>query len=356
MSCLGKSHADAALRGTDCSHCESINLASLRSRKAFFSDRDSTPRAPSQGPVRKKKRGRGFEQLVTSELTPAQCPRTSPSPKREHSPVLFTQHDQRPCGCERHDLVRCEWQQIGRQPFSGSFRRGKDYRALWLTPPSCHLLLHATPESEWMKSSSASWWRLSTSSGSNGLCLRSHLAAGWTSGFLWGAIKPSAIVRPPSSPKFMTSSRNCGTPPTHLAPVLLLPLLYWHRWRERIRAPASSGWVCGHTSLSTHGYRMGGEGEPSVQAVQSYICTRWTCLLGGWTSGFSASLYDCALGLPGQDARQWGSQSGCSFTQGPEERDRPGSTCHQSHRPGHRVFDVLPDSVRAPPLAQGDEE
>ncbi len=41
---------------------------------------------------------------------------------------------------------------------------------------------------------------------------------------------------------------------------------------------------------------MEGEGELSVQAVQSHICTRWTCLLGGWTSSFSASLDGCAEG------------------------------------------------------------
>ncbi len=46
--------------------------------------------------MRKKLRGKGFEHPVTSELTLAQCIRASPSPKREHSPVLFTQHDQRP--------------------------------------------------------------------------------------------------------------------------------------------------------------------------------------------------------------------------------------------------------------------
>ncbi len=46
--------------------------------------------------MRKKQRGRGFERPVTNMLTLAQCPRASPSPQREHSPVLFTQHDQRP--------------------------------------------------------------------------------------------------------------------------------------------------------------------------------------------------------------------------------------------------------------------
>ncbi len=84
VSSLGKSHADAALAGSDCSHCESISLASLRTHIAFFSESDSAPRAlpfsSSQGPVRKKQRGRG-----------SQCP-----VEREMSPVLFIQPDQRP--------------------------------------------------------------------------------------------------------------------------------------------------------------------------------------------------------------------------------------------------------------------
>ncbi len=100
VSCLGKSHADAALAGSDCFHCESISLASLRTRIAFFSESDPTPRAlpfsSSQGPVRKKQRGRGSQRLVESELTPAQIPRASFSPHREISPVLFVQPDQRP--------------------------------------------------------------------------------------------------------------------------------------------------------------------------------------------------------------------------------------------------------------------
>ncbi len=100
VSCLGKSHADAALAGSDCSHCESISLASLRTRIAFFSESDPAPRAlpfsSSQGPVRKKQRGRGSQRPVESELTPAQIPRASLSPHREMSPVLFIRPDQRP--------------------------------------------------------------------------------------------------------------------------------------------------------------------------------------------------------------------------------------------------------------------
>ncbi len=65
-------------------HCECFRLASLRSWIAFFSESDSAPRAlpfsSSQGSVRKKTAGRGFERPVTSELTSAQCPRASPSP------------------------------------------------------------------------------------------------------------------------------------------------------------------------------------------------------------------------------------------------------------------------------------
>ncbi len=56
------------------------------------------------------------------------------------------------------------------------------------------------------------------------------------------------------------------------------------RWRKRIRAPASSEWVCGRTYLPAHSYRMKGEDAPSVQAVQSHVCTCWMRLLGGWTA------------------------------------------------------------------------
>ncbi len=187
----------------------------------------------------------------------------------------------------------------------------KSYQALWLTPPSCRHLLHAMPDSERMKSSSVLWQRLSKSSGSNSLCLMNHLAAGWTSGFSRGAIRPSANARPPSSPKYTTSSQNRGTvddteekgyerlPPldesvaAHLCPPTAI------RWKARASHPS-----------------------------KLWICTCWTRLLGSWTSRFGAALYSCASGLPGQDSRQWGSRSGCSFTQGPEEHDRTGPARH----------------------------
>ncbi len=77
VSCWGKYHDFPQM--TDCSHCESFSLAFLCSRIAPH----ALPFSSSQGPVRKKQWGRGFEQPVTSELTPALYPRASPSPQRE---------------------------------------------------------------------------------------------------------------------------------------------------------------------------------------------------------------------------------------------------------------------------------
>ncbi|KAI2663140.1 ORF V: Enzymatic polyprotein [Labeo rohita] len=97
VSCLGLPHAEAALKETDCPHCGDMSLSSLRSRIAFFSERDSAPRAlpfpSSQEPVKKKQRGRGSQRSELGELTSAQPPRASPSPQREGSPVLFTRPD-----------------------------------------------------------------------------------------------------------------------------------------------------------------------------------------------------------------------------------------------------------------------
>ncbi len=60
--------------------------------------------------------------------------------------------------------------------------------------------------------------------GSIGLRLRSHLTAGWTSGFSQGTIKPPANARPPSSPKSTTSLPNHDAPPSRIAFLLLPPL------------------------------------------------------------------------------------------------------------------------------------
>ncbi|ROL46421.1 hypothetical protein DPX16_0821 [Anabarilius grahami] len=54
------------------------------------------PIAPSsREPARKRQRGRPVQRSELSELTSAQCPRASPSPSREQSPVLFSHPEQR---------------------------------------------------------------------------------------------------------------------------------------------------------------------------------------------------------------------------------------------------------------------
>lgn len=106
--CLGKPHAEAALTETSCCFCESMSLASLRSRIAFFNESNPAPRAlpsfSSREPARKRQRGRGAQRPDLGELTPAQRPRASPSPMREPSPVLFSRPEQRP-SAEASDLV-----------------------------------------------------------------------------------------------------------------------------------------------------------------------------------------------------------------------------------------------------------
>ncbi len=57
VSWLGAAHAESGLTETECPHCVDMSLASLRSRRAFFLESNSAPRAltlsSSQGPVRK---------------------------------------------------------------------------------------------------------------------------------------------------------------------------------------------------------------------------------------------------------------------------------------------------------------
>ncbi len=126
----------------------------------------------------------------------------------------------------------------------------------------------------------------------------------------------------------------------------------WRRWRERIWAPVSSGWVRGRTSLPAHGYWMEGEGESSVQAVQSHICTRWTCLLGGWTSGFGATHSMAVLQV--FQAKMLTSEEGGLDADSLRDLRRQ-TWLYAPPKPS--AFDVQPDSFRAPPLAHdnGDE-
>ncbi len=162
---------------------------------------------------------------MTSELTSAQCLRASPSPQREHSPVLFTQHDQRP-SATASDMIS----------FSASYNELDDSLSLAtsdaeelsgsLTDPT--LLLssasrNARPRADEelirVMAKTVNKLGLEWSPPEEPSCSRLDK---W---FLPGAIRPSANAHPPSSPKSTVSSRNRGTPPIRLASFLLLPLL-----------------------------------------------------------------------------------------------------------------------------------
>ncbi len=96
IPCCHLASIHCALSGTDCSHCECFNLASLRSRIAFFSESDSAPRALPFSSSQVQQWGRGFEQPVTSELTSAQCPCAIYGSSRAHySPQVSDRCDSR---------------------------------------------------------------------------------------------------------------------------------------------------------------------------------------------------------------------------------------------------------------------
>ncbi len=229
VSCLGKSHADAALAGSDCSHCESISLASLRTRIAFFSESDPAPRAlpfsSSQGPVRKKQRGRGSQRPVESELTPAQIPRASFSPHREISPVLFIQPDQRPSSSVS-DLVSFGGSddELADDSMSLVASDAEELSGSVTDPAPQVCLRPAPPKPGWMPNFSVSSQKRLKSWVWSGLHQRSPLAAVWMSGFCRGAVRPLNNDHRRSSLKFTTSSRDLGAPLTLPASVLPLHL------------------------------------------------------------------------------------------------------------------------------------
>ncbi len=99
--CLGAAHAETTLTGRECHHCGDMGLSSLHSRHPAPR---TLPIFSSQRPAMKKQWGRGFQHAEMSELSPAVNSRTSLSPHREISPVLFTRPDQHP-SASASDLV-----------------------------------------------------------------------------------------------------------------------------------------------------------------------------------------------------------------------------------------------------------
>ncbi len=153
--------------------------------------------------------------------------------------------------------------------------------------------------------------------------LRRHLVAGWMSVFSRGAIKPPANACPPSSPKIMTSSRYCGTPPTCLASVLLLPL-FSHQLTALKRKDTSACplWMSMWPHISA-GWKARAS-HPS----KLYISTCWHAYSA---AGQAASALHSTAVLQVFQAKiltSEGSRSGCSFTQESEEHNRPGPAHH----------------------------
>ncbi len=159
----------------------------------------------------------------------------------------------------------------------GGFGPWKSVWALWLTPPSItsSSSRNAGADEELIciitKAINELWLKWSP--------LRSHLAAGWTSVFSWGAIKAPRQPSSPFFPEVHTRSRYYGMPPTHVSSVLLLQLLS-HQLTAlkkkdtstcRLLDESVAAHCCPPTAI---GWK--GEGEPSIQAVQSHICTCWT--------------------------------------------------------------------------------
>ncbi len=231
----------------------SISLASLRSRIAFFSESDPAPRAlpfsSSQGPVRKKQRGRGSQRLVESELTPAQIPRASFSPHREISPVLFVQPDQRP-SASVSDLVSFGGSDDELADDSMSLV-ASDAEELWgsVTDPPPQVCPAQRRQSRdgcrtfpCPLQALKSWvW--------SGLHQRSPLAAVWMSGFCRGAVRPLNNDHRRSSwstrraHEILALSLLC--PPPYFR--FICPHYGWRRWRKGIwRMPQLDESVAAH--------------------------------------------------------------------------------------------------------------
>ncbi len=162
---------------------------------------------------------------MTSELTSAQCPRASPSPQREHSPVFFTQHDQRPSAAAS-DMILFGVSDNELDDSLSLVASGTEELSDSVTDPvllpssaSCNARFRADEELIRVMTKAVNELGLERSRPEEPS--RSRLDE-W---FLPGRHQ---ALRQRSSPKYITSSRNCGAPPTRLASVLLLQLLSHH--------------------------------------------------------------------------------------------------------------------------------
>ncbi len=282
-----------------------------------------------QGSVRKKKWAEDLSsrwQASSSRLN-ACVPRRH-CRGREYSPVLFTQHDQRPSAVSDIILFGASDGEIDDSLFYMTASDTEESLgcvtdpALLPTSSSCNTRLKADEELICIMTKAVN------ELGHEWSPLRRHLVAGWMSVFSRGAIKPPANTRPPSSPKIMTSSRYCGMPPTRLASVLLLPL-FSHQLTALKRKDTSACplWMSPWPRISA---------RPQLSDGRRGRAIRPSCTLALAGRAYSAAgqassaLHSTAVlqVFQAKILTSEGSRSGCSFTQESEEHNRPGPARH----------------------------
>ncbi len=186
--------------------------------------------------------------------------------------------------------------------------------------------------------------------------LRSHLAAGWTSIFSWGAIKPSANAHPPSSPKFIWAHDIVAHPPTPLASVLLLQLLS-HLLTALKKKDMSTCllWMSLWPHISARPPLLNGRRGRAIRPsrIESHLHSldaptrrldKWLQCWTLWLCSRSSRPRCSPVRKPvwmQLHPRTWGARQTLLYVP-----PKP--------LPGHRAFDVQPGSIRAPPLAHDD--
>ncbi len=199
--------ADTGIRWLQMKHCHCKTC-----RSPLHAD-DTRPSRPPifflSGTCEGKKQwGRGFEQPVTSELASAQYPCTLAVTERAFACLLHPTWSASLRACERCDLVQCEQQWTGWQPFSGSFRCGS---------VTCRYLLHASARLKADDELICMMTKAVKELGLEWSPSRSRLDC-----FYRGAIRLSAQRSSPSTTKCTTSSRNLDACPIRLVSAPLL--------------------------------------------------------------------------------------------------------------------------------------
>ncbi len=204
-----------------------MSLASLHSCRAFFLESDSAPCAlplsSSQGPVRKKQRGRRLQCAEMSELTLAHTGMMIDFLKEVGTTAILngSRADQRPSAVES-DMVsfgRSE-DEILDDNVSLAASDGEELSDSIddPAPPQNPVSLSQARTLNFSVSCQELW----TSWAWSGHRRRSPPAAAWMSDSCLGAIRPLVSQLHRSSRKFTKNSPDRGAPPTQ--PVYVLPL------------------------------------------------------------------------------------------------------------------------------------